>query len=596
METEAEATQTELRLVIIRDGSIRTVPLLGSRWTIGRAPDCEIQLRDPTVSRRHILLERDPDGDGPHLRFHDLGGRNPILVDGQPRPGGVLVPGQTIAIGLTQIHLEQRHRVRTVLPGGDTVVVTGREVIDHELREGDPDSSATRARRILERIEWTFADLGSLADAAEPLLSLALNLTGRRRGMLGQLLPAGGLEPLATLDFVDRQRAFQVPEPLLQEARKLRQVSLLTIAGGEPSLLVPLGLGPDAVLLLELPQPNATAGQELLRLGDALGKVVWHRLCEVRERLRLREEVQRLRFRGTTAHNAVLASTRLQTARQTLRELASAAEPILLVGEAGTEREDLARYLHAESGDSGPFVSIHVGMLPDWRLERTLFGDEHFGSALAKAGGGTLFIDEIARLPLALQERLASEPRMARLIGTTSRLPASVPIPDRDTRIPPPEGETDDWSTELCELFLTNVVEIPPLREEAGDVVALAELFLSEMGSAPDGSPRLLSERAKRLLAGYPWPGNVRQLRHILEDAAARAGGSQITPKHLPAEIASGSNGTDISGLASLAEIERRHIRATLKRLGGNRARTAQALGIAPSTLYDKLKRYGIDR
>lgn len=575
METEAQDTQTSFRLVIVGDGSIRTIPLLGSRWTIGRAVDCEIQLRDPTVSRRHVLLQRR----GQSFVFRDLGGRNPVLVDGEPRSGGEVAAGQTIAVGLTRLHLERRELPRQVAANGDTVLVTGREVIDDGLLEPDGDSNANRARRILERIEWTFADLGSLSDAAEPLLALALNLTERRRGLLGQFLPTGSLEPLATLDTVDRARGVEVPEIVLREAQQLKQVSLVTSSDGRSRLLVPLGDGPDGVLVLDEPGPGAAAGQELLLLANTLGKVIWHRLFEVRERLRLRDEVQRLRFQGTTAHNAVLTSTRLQSARQLLRELANAGDPVLLVGERGTEREDLARYLHSEAADGGTFASIHVGMLPAWRIERALFGDGQPTSSPRTATAGTLFIDGVDLLPPALQQRLASHPPESRLVGAADAPPST----------------SEGWLPELRDLFLSHVIPIPPLRDEAGDVVALAELFLSDMGSAPDGSPRLLSERAKRALTAYSWPGNVRQLRQVLEAAAAQAGSGQITPKHLPAEVVEPRNEPPGAGLESLADVERRHIRSTLQRLGGNRTRTAQALGIAPSTLYDKLRRYGID-
>ncbi|MCR9246449.1 MAG: sigma 54-interacting transcriptional regulator [bacterium] len=577
----APETTSQFRLVVIGDGSIRTIPLLGEHWTIGRAEDCEIQLRDITVSRRHVLLTRT--GEDFHLR--DLGGRNPILVDGQPHTGGAVQAGQELALGLTRLLLERRDRPSATHSNGETVMITGREVLDRELDETPRSSSTAAALRVLERLEWTFADLGSLADAAEPMLALAMNLTNRRRGLLGQLGASGHLELLATLDSTQQKRGPALAEALLREAQQLKQVSLLTTADRDDRLMIPLGPGPDALLTLEEPTPDAPAGQELLRLADTLGRVIWHRLYEVRERLRLREEVQRLRFHGTTAHSAVLLSNRLKPVRQQLREIASSDTPVLLVGEDGTEREDLARYLHSESRKNGPFVPIHVSMVAAWRLDKTLFGDATGDetSALARSKGGTLFLDDLSRLAPAQQERLAHA-----ATRSERRLVAAAPSP------PPHPPESADWSPALTELLLSHVVTVPPLREDGGDVVALAELFLSDMGSAPDGSPRLLSERAKRLLAGYAWPGNVRELRQVLETAAGKAGSNQITPRHLPPEIADTQSEATRSGLESLEDVERRHIRATLKRLGGNRAKTAQALGIAASTLYEKLRRYEI--
>ncbi|MCA8974200.1 MAG: sigma 54-interacting transcriptional regulator [Planctomycetes bacterium] len=587
METELQGASM-FRLVILGDGSVRTVPLHGERWVVGRAPDCEISLRDPTVSRRHVLLERT----GSSIHLKDLGGRNPVLVDCKPRSEAELAAGQTISIGMTRLVLESRGEPRAIESSTETVLITGREVIDEEITEPGGESMAAHAQKILERIEWTFAELGSLSDAADPLLALALNLTGRQRGLIGRFLTSGGLETLATLDTVDRESNFVVPETLLHESRRLNQVSVLTTAHSDASqsrVLIPLGNGPEAILLLESPTANAPEGQQLLRLCKVIGQVIWHRLLEVRERLRLRDEVERLRYHGSSSHNAVLTSTRLQGARQNLRELANADGCLLLIGEEGTEREDLARYIHAEGNRRRhAFASLHLGLIPEWRLEKELFGVDGISGAFGKARGGTLFLDSIGQLPFLQQEKLHT-------LITATQEGSSLPPP----RIVASAEEGPDlgsgaWFGPLAEELNAHVIAIPPLRDEQADILALAELFLSDMGSGPDGGPRLLSERTKRILAGYHWPGNVRQLRLVLETAAAQAGNQQITPRHLPPEIQD-CGATPTANSLSLEEIERQHIRHVLKQLGGNRARTAQALGIANSTLYDKLRRFGIE-
>ena len=167
-----------------------------------------------------------------------------------------------------------------------------------------------------------------------------------------------------------------------------------------------------------------------------------------------------------------------------------------------------------------------------------------------------------------------------RLVAATKVLPQTAPA---------------TWSPLLAEMFESAHLTVPPLRSDARDVLALAELFLSEMGNTPDGSPRLLSERTKRLLVGYPWPGNVRELRQVLEGAASRAGNQQIAPRHLPETLAEPSETGGNVHILTLEDVEQRHIRDVLQRVGGNRARAAQVLGIAASTLYEKLKRYAIE-
>ncbi|MCC7063683.1 MAG: FHA domain-containing protein, partial [Planctomycetes bacterium] len=177
MEHDTQSTPDSMfRLIVLGDGSVRTIPLLGSRWIIGRAPECTVPLRDPTVSRRHIGLERH----GECFRFQDLGGSNPILLDGRPVSQGILDVGQTLLIGLTRLTLERRRPSAVIVPDSSATIMLAREVIDEELPA--PSAATTFAgiaRRVLERIEWTFADLGGLPDVAEPLLDLALNLTGR---------------------------------------------------------------------------------------------------------------------------------------------------------------------------------------------------------------------------------------------------------------------------------------------------------------------------------------------------------------------------------------------------------------------------------
>jgi len=584
---------SRFRLVIFGAGTVRTVPLVGSKWVIGRSPECSIQVQDPTVSRKHILIERNGDS----FRYQDLGGSNPILLEGKPVKQGVLEPGQFLQVGLTRVSLEARRRPARVTTLENATVVLSREVIDDESPSPPPPphSFASVARRVLEYIEWTFADLGDLTEVAEPLLELALNLAGRRRGVIARFV-GQGLETLASIDTSAADGEVRLPEQVIEEARRLGRPTLLTMEEGDRAvnrLTVLLGPSPDGILVLEEPVPEALAGQELLRLGRMLGAVAWHRLQEATERLRLREDVQRLRFQGTTAHNALLTSTRLHALRQRLRELANLDHAVLLIGEQGTEREDLAHYLHVEGTRSRePFVAVDCAGLPDWRREKDLFGDArgHAG-AVQRAAGGTLFIDHIDGLPQYLQERIVAAVRPRAAVGEQA---AAIPRLVAGASVGPGQAPGAWWSS-LAELFEPAQLTIPPLRDDPRDVLALAELFLSSMGCTPDGSPRLLNERAKRALLDYPWPGNLRELRQVLESAAARAGNQQVTPRHLPEELADGGGTGPAVLLPTLDEVQQRHIREVLQRLGGNRAKAAQVLGIAASTLYEKLRRYSIE-
>lgn len=584
-ETPSEVTETQegtaFRLLIQGDGSVRSVPLAGDRWTIGRSLDCSISVPDPSVSRRHLLLERTADG----FLFRDLGGANPVLMDGRPTRRGALRPGQRLTIGLTHLTIEERAVPNPVAPHHDHTVVLSREVIDEEIPIDHKRHNAATAARVLESIEWTFADLGDLSHAAEPLLNLALNLTRHRTGWLARFPTSLGIETLAVIT-PEKPSEFTptLPETVLAEARRIASPHILTThehGADHCRLLIPLGKHGDGLLVLEDAEDDAPVGQELLRLARSLGHVVWHRLQETMERIRLRDELERLRFHGTDAHNALLASTRLQTAREAVRSRANSPQPVLLVGEAGTEIEPLSRYLHAESTRRDrPFLTWNASRHEPQHRHDELFGDGELRGMLQRAAGGTLLLEEVHRLQPALQEQLAAyaledEKNPPKLVLATT------------------PGQLNS-SSALQQVIDGGPVTVPPLRDDARDVLALAELFLSELGPAPDGTPRLISERTKRVLTSYEWPGNVRELRLTIEAAAANAGNQPIAPRHLPDELTSKAE-RSTPQMPTLEDVERRHIQDVMRHANGVRTRAAQILGIANSTLYEKLKKYRIE-
>lgn len=584
MGTQSASTESHFRLLILSDGSVRTIPLTGNRWTIGRSLDCAITLRDPTVSRRHLQLER---ADG-IFRFQDLGGANPALLDGKPARSGTIAEGQQLTIGLTRLVLEARRQPSPVATSQVGTVVLSREVVDEELPPSpDPSSYPATAAKVLERIEWTFADLGDLTHAAEPLLELALNLTNHQTGWLARFPRHGQMETLATT-AQDGAFSPSLEQSVIDDARRIGQPHILrSEENGQQleRLIVPLGPDGDGMMVLEAPAQDAPGGQDLLILSQSLGKVIWHRLQETLERTRLRDELERLRFHGTTAHNALLRSSRLQSAREQVRAAANDTSDVLLIGEPGTEREDLARYLHAESAQrAAPFVSWNAGKTPADSQPLEVFGNGENGGLLQRAAGGTLFIDSPNAMPLELQQEVVAALESLEK-GITTRLIVAAD-----------KSPTDDptWAIELQQRLNRLPIQIPPLREDSRDVLALAEMFLSELGTCPDGSPRLMTERCKRFLTAHTWPGNVRELRLTLEAAAAKARNRAITPRHLPPQITS-TAANNVPILPTLSDVERAHIQEVMVRTGGVRARAAQVLGIASSTLYEKLKKYEIE-
>lgn len=285
---------------------------------------------------------------------------------------------------------------------------------------------------------------------------------------------------------------------------------------------------------------------------------------------------------------------------------------ILVEGETGTGKELLAEYIHKHSSRKEmPFVVINCASLPDQLIESELFGHEKGAFTDAKstkqglveiAHGGTLFLDEIGELSLALQPKLLRflENGEYRRIGGVTNLTSNVRVIGATNRNLLEEADNKNFRRDL--LFRLNVITltIPPLRERKDDVPVLARHFLE--AKSPIRSPKKLSPDAEELLLHYDFPGNIRELEHIIERAIIFAENDVIEPDdlNLPIDIPQsavkhkGAMYEDNEEVVSIEELEKMHIARALKINSWDRAQTASQLGISPKTLYTKIKKYAI--
>src|SRR5512141_457045 len=323
----------------------------------------------------------------------------------------------------------------------------------------------------------------------------------------------------------------------------------------------------------------------------------------VRENAVLRQALkQEYRFRDLLSK-----SPAMQSVFELARTAARSNSTILILGESGTGKEVLARAIHAESPRAEKaFVGVSCAALTETLLESELFGHEKgsFTGALARrkgkfeqADGGTLFLDEVGDIGPKLQLDLLRvlEERKFHRVGGNEELHVDVRIiaaTNRDLRKAALEGK---FREDL--FYRLNVIPIvvPPLRQRREDVPLLVENFVErlavEMKKRVDG----VSAEAMSALMAHEWPGNVRELRNVLERGAVVAAGPviQLADLGLPskADVAP-RPGT----LASLEEVEKRHVAAVLAHTGGNVSQSARILGIDRVTLYNKMRRYGIRR
>lgn len=280
---------------------------------------------------------------------------------------------------------------------------------------------------------------------------------------------------------------------------------------------------------------------------------------------------------------------------------------ILLQGETGTGKELFAEHIHKNSSrNKKPFVAINCASLPDQLIESELFGYEKGAFTDAKASkqglveianGGTLFLDEIGELSLTLQPKLLRflENGEFRRIGGVTTIKSDVRIIGATNRNLMEESDKKNFRKDL--LFRLNVITltIPPLRERGNDILLLAEYFLQK--KSPVRAVKTLSNPAEKALLNYKFPGNVRELDHIIERALIFSEDQiiQVKDLNLPKEdLAALSERVEVGEVLLLDELEKLHIKRVLDINDWNRVETARALGISQKTLYTKIKKYNL--
>lgn len=299
--------------------------------------------------------------------------------------------------------------------------------------------------------------------------------------------------------------------------------------------------------------------------------------------------------------------------------VADSSATILLTGESGTGKEVLARYIHERSGRSGPYVAINCAALPEGVLESELFGHEKgafTGAVLARKGrfeqadGGTILLDEISEIPLALQAKLLRvlQEREINPIGSDATVKLDIRVIATTNRDLEAYVEEGHFRQDLYYRLNVIAIDLPPLRERPGDIQRLAEYFV-ERYRRPNRPAARLSAEAKDFLMRHAWMGNVRELENVMERACLLARSEEIQTADLHLDARSPLSSTDFSSAPAgrardphmafpagqtLDEMERRMILHTLDTHQGNRTRTARALGVSVRTIRNKLHQYGV--
>ncbi|CAN5339706.1 sigma-54 dependent transcriptional regulator [soil metagenome] len=343
------------------------------------------------------------------------------------------------------------------------------------------------------------------------------------------------------------------------------------------------------------------------------------------EKQQLKVDNQRLRAQIARTHQSlpeiVAESKQMKEALRLVHRVAASDTSVMITGESGVGKELIAQAIHRLSKRADkPFIDLNCAALQDTLLESELFGHEagaFSGARVRKLGlfeiadGGTIFLDEVMEMPMPLQSKLlrALETRSFFRVGGVKKVEIDVRLLAATNRDKEQAIADGVFRADLMYRINSFEVNIAPLRERREDIEPLARHLLHKLGgaNAPEMSPAAIEA-----LTAFDWSGNVRQLRNCLERAILLCDNGMITPRELPPEIAfrtekpnvSVSYGTPQASSVStfhnatptnLRDVERQQIIGALEKTGWHRGKTAELLGISPSTLYRRLREYDLD-
>ena len=334
-----------------------------------------------------------------------------------------------------------------------------------------------------------------------------------------------------------------------------------------------------------------------------------HLLKRVVERLLLRREVNSLRRQlgdELLYKELVGTSAEIQRVKELVAKVAPTDSAVLVEGESGTGKGLVAAAIHQLSGRSkGPFLPVNCAAIPGDLLDSELFGHLRgaFSGAVTDSMGlfrsaeaGTVFLDEIAELPTALQAKLLRvvEDKEVRPVGSAKTHTVDVRIIAATNRQLDEAVKAGTFRQDLFHRLNVIRISIPPLREHKTDIPALVTHFLRQFNRRFGGDVKAVAPEAMSALFAYDFPGNVRELEHLLERAYVLGAQGEITLTDLPALQPRLEASAQPREVQSLAQVQRELILRTLHRHGNNRKRAAQALGLSRRTIYRRLKEYGL--
>ena len=609
-------------LLSIKDGIPHLKFPLREENILGRSSECEVQLLDTELSRRHSRIHCEEDG---AYLVEDLGSRNGTYLNGAlVTEAAVLGDGDVIRLGSHVFSFNPPLDLLGDRDGDKSLyLVSGAEGEVRRACALERSTTEIDSVALLELHDLSCRILAELdLDALlHELIDGIITFFGGHRGfILGVDPQRGSLKPLVIrsdkaavamsttlLERVVRDRTPLLFEDALEDVSFVGARSVVE-HGLRSVMVVPLVVAEQVIGVIQIDHRDRgvfdQASLAKLTLLSKSAALALHNASRFDKATRTSaHDSQSSPFVGEDPSVAALLSL--------VTRAADATTTVLVNGESGTGKELIARLIHDQSPRSnGPWVAINCAAISESLLDSELFGHEKgafTGASRRKRGcfeladGGTLFLDEVAEMSPGTQAKLLRAIQEGRFCRVGGERPIDVDVrivaaTNRDLRERVGQGQ---FREDL--FFRINVIglTIPPLRERSADIELLVHRFLGHKSRELGKKPPILSPDARARCQSYGWPGNVRELENTIERLVVLHSGALVTVEHLPAEmrsVPSGKSATPAPGNLpeAVAALEKELVAHALERSGGSKASAARELGISRPTLDKKIKQYGV--
>lgn len=618
------------QLIVCQDAQDYRVVEFAASVTMGREEDNDIVLASPHVSRHHASIGQGENGD---YVLYDHESTNAVWMENKKVNAIRLAHGMTFRIFdffFTFINEEDDSRPSRVFarenkpPTATQRPADSATILFHlepEMTQSPPEPAGTRPEECgLEPLSCFLLELQQIDEESllgERLLTGAMRLLQAEHGFLALLNEKNELIYAATHQFDPHRESREVRQDIVQ---RVMDRGCTARTGGQEAgdrkvkndrersvLCAPLPREGKAIgcLYIDHHEPDffSAAAQgtlEILALHTAV------LLDNLGSRKRMHRERESLKTRLATKDETIIRNEKMFKLYEDIRTIAPINVPVFISGEAGSGKEHVAAALHNFSRRKGAYLALNCAAIPEGIFESELFGSRKgaFHEAIDKPGklelaeGGTLFLDEAADMALTLQPKLLRflENGEITRLGDTRVKKLDVRVVTATNRDVEAMIREHTFRDDLFQRLSCFTLKVPPLRERVEDIEPLTRYFLKKFSDEYNWKEPRVSDNGLQVLLQYQWPGNIRQLRNVLLRLAVQSQGRLITDKEILAlsEEFGAMDTARIEVFPSLEEMEKNHIKAALERAGGNISDAAGLVGIARSTLYQKMKKYDI--